>query len=401
MKKALTLAMVLMMILALPLCGFAAGITLRTTSNFFDVESVAQAYTDALVAYEQATGNTIEDNYTGLPDEMWRKMVENDLTSGGLDLVYYYTTDAASAKILPNVVPMDEVRAAYPDAGITVSALVAERDGHAYAAPVTGYFTGLFINRDLFELHGVELPTDWNKLEAAIAKFKQVGIAPMAASLSDYPNGLVEVSILASGTPSDYIARPANSGSLPQSWANGMGLIRRLYELGAFPANVNQTTQEDAARLFREKEAAMMVDGSWFAATIPQESWDSTYMIPFPVYGQGAEYAVSAGDMTMGFYISRAAWEDPQRRDAVVQLMKALTTPEMQSQLSYAFGDTLRDSYNYMVDNLRGLCPPIADAMTPEAREAWFKAVPGIADGSVDPAALLRDLMDRGAFAQQ
>ena len=366
---------------------------LRTTSNFFEVESVAQAYTDALVDFERETGCIIEDNYTGLPDDIWKTMVQEDLAAGRLDVLFYYTTDENSAAILPHVTPMEEVLAAYPNAGLAASPLLAEADGKTYAVPLNGYMIGLFINRDQFELFGLEPPTDWGKLEAAIAKFREVGVTPIAAALSDYPNCLAEVAILASGSAADHRARPASAADMPSSWAEGMDLLRRLHAMGAFPANAGQITDTDAVRMFLEKDAAMRIDGTWFAGAIPPESWDSTAVLPFPAHSPAADPAAVVGEMQMGFYISRSAWEDSQRREAAVKLVQALTTEEMRGKLSYACGDAMLRSIDAMLRDMRTLCAPLGDAMIPEARDAWFQAIPGIAEGTRDPAAVMRGLL--------
>jgi raffinose/stachyose/melibiose transport system substrate-binding protein len=392
-KKTLALILTLMTLPALLTASRAEGITLRTTSNFFEVESVAQAYADALTDFEQTTGCTIEDNYTGLPDDIWKKMVSEDLAAGNLDVLFYYTADENSAAILPHVVPLEEVLAVHPAARLLVSPLLAEADGKIYAVPLNGFFIGLFINRDQFESIGIKPPADWGELEAAVAKFREAGVTPIAASLSDYPNCLAEVTILASGSVADYCARPASAADIPSSWVDGMGLLRRLYDMVAFQANVNQITDMDAMRMFLEKEAAMRVDGTWFAGAVPQEGWDSTMVVPFPACSPAAEPTAVVGEMQMGFYISRSAWEDPQRREAAVKLLEALTTEKMRSKLSYAYGDALRQSVDAMLHDMRTLCAPLGDAMIPEARNAWFQSISSIAEGTRDPGAVMDELL--------
>lgn len=399
MKKQSVLACILAFLLMVPVLGTAQGVTLSTTSNLFGEENTAQLYMDTLVAWEQATGNTIED-YSGLPEDLWKDEVLRGLGEGRYDVIYYYAASTDSAAILDSVVPMEEVRAAYPNAKLGGSALLAEPDGKVYAVPVRGTWLGLFCNTDLFEMYGLQLPTDWDAFEAAIAKFHAEGILPISASLSDMPHHLVELAILASGSPEDHRARPQSADAMPVSWVTGMQLIRKLYEMGAFATDVNATTEVDASTKFREKEAAMQIDGLWFANSIPEELWDSTVMLPFPAYNPGAEAVASVGDVAMGFYITRSAWNDPARREAAVSLLEALTADEKAAQFGFAFGGALRDSAQEMSRSLQTLCDPIGDAMQPEARERWFSQIPGIADGSLDPTQTMREIVDGGAFAQ-
>ena len=102
-------------------------------------------------------------------------------------------------------------------------------------------------------------------MENAILRFREEGITPIAISLTDIPHYLAELAILACSSPKDYLARPKTLEEVPASWYEGMALIRRLYELGAFPANAAATTEAAASQLFRSKKAAMQLDGSWFA----------------------------------------------------------------------------------------------------------------------------------------
>ena len=144
----------------------------------------------------------------------------------------------------------------------------------------------------------------------------------------------------------------------------------------------------------------MQLDGSWFAYSIPEECYGSTAMVPFPSYNPSANPTACVGSTDMGFYITASAWNHPERREAAVSLLRALTAPETIALFGMPMSETLGDSAREMYNSVTLLCPFIGDDMTPEAREQWFAAIPRIADGSADPAQLWNDIVNQGAFAQ-
>ena len=397
MKKLFILSLCLLL-LAAPLSA-QAGVTLRTTSNLFAIEEVAQVYMDALLAWEQATGNTVED-YSGLPDEIWNTIVPRDLQNELYDVLYYYIADDASAAILDKVVSLDEVKAAYPDANIQINPLAAEADGKVYAIPVTYYWEALYCNADLFETHGLELPTSWEKLGAAVMKFRESGIPPIALSLTDYPHHMFEALMLATCSPADQGASPQGAADMPASWADALDLFRGLYGAGTFGQNSLHASELETSQAFIDKEAAMQYDGSWFLSRIPEESMNSTVVIPFPVYTTAADPAALVGNMSMGFYITRAAWDDPQRREAAVSLLQALTTVEILSKLvgEPHADDILGESIQAMLAGATKLYKPVGERLTSDAHEILFSSIPGVATGDTQAVDLLQQVIEMGAF---
>ena len=68
----------------------------------------------------------------------------------------------------------------------------------------------------------------------------------------------------------------------------------------------------------------MQLDGSWYAGNI--EDTDNTVVIAFPgVPDQKAEAGSLVGGISSGFYITKKAWEDPDKRDAAVKFVMAHT----------------------------------------------------------------------------
>ena len=397
MKRLLIFALTLVL-LALPLSGLADGMVLRTTSNLAGMDPAAQVYVDILEAWQEANDCTVED-YSALADEAWIAEVVQDVNAGKLDVIYFFADTADSAPILDQLVPIAEILQAYPGAQLRDQPLLREPDGQVYAIPVRGFWEGMYCNKDLFDAHGLALPTNAQQFETAIARFHEAGVTPLAVALGEVPNYLVEHVILACGTPDEHRARPRSAEQLPTAWTDGMRLIRHLAEIHAFSPEAAYTDEFTAQQMFRDKQAAMLIEGSWFADTIDPASWDSTVVLPFPAYAPHADATAAIGTMSMGFSITRAAWNDPERREAAVSLLAALTSPSATAQFGYSFDGALLQSAQQMMGNAQALCSPIGDAMDPDVRAQWFTRVPGLADGTQDATALMPELIQAGAFA--
>ena len=190
---------------------------------------------------------------------------------------------------------------------------------------------------------------------------------------------------MACAAPEEYAARPADYDSVPAGWLQGMALIRRLYEMGAFPADALNTSEDATSQLFRDKKAAMQFDGSWFANTLPEANMGTTRVLPVPV-ASGDGGAVIGG-VSMGFYLTRRAWDDPLRRDAAVELLAWLTAPENLARLSAEqTSGALRESAQALLGGAGSLLGPVQDDMNKAAREAWLlECVPAVAGGRMTP----------------
>lgn len=392
-----TFILILLSLLLSPL-AHSEGVTLRTVSCFAGEDVAAIAYVELLRAYEEQTGNVVEDD-SATSDESWKARVLSDFAVGNEpDVLFFFAKSGDSAPILRRMVPISEINAAYPGLRLTESDSLREADGVVYAIPARPFYEGLFVNADLFEEYGLPLPDTWEHLEEAVSGFQAAGIVPISVSFSDIPHYLAECAVLACATREEFTARPASFEDVPQSWLDGMALIRRLYELGAFPEDALHTSEAVTSQLFRDGKAAMQFDGSWFANTIPEGRMDGVRVLPVPRY-EGENDAVIGG-VSMGFYLTRRAWDDPRRRDAAVALLSWLTAPDNLSHInSEQTAGALKDSAAAMMAEASGLMGPIQDEMNKDAREAWLlTCVPAVAAGGMTPEECWRRVMQYGPF---
>lgn len=392
----------LLFLLSLCLCvpALADGVRLRTVSSFAGADTAAEAYVDILKAYEARTGNTVSDT-SAASDEQWKAGVLNDFAAGNEpDILFFFAAGADSAPLLSRVVPIAEINAAYPALHLPESDALREADGAVYAIPVRGYWEGLYVNTDLFEAHGLALPTDWDSFTAAIRKFREAGIVPISVSMTDIPHYLAEFALLACATPEEQQARPRRLEDVPDSWFQAMVLIRELYEAGAFADDVNATYESAATARFLNKQAAMQFDGSWLSSSLSPQSMETTAVLPMPLRSGNGAAECFIGGVSMGFYLTRRAWNSP-RRDAAVSLLAELTQPDSLRRLgNQALSGRLHTSAEAMAEG-RSMLSPLQDAMNREAREVWLlECIPAVAEGTMSPGECWARVMALDPFSE-
>ena len=394
-------AAALALLLMIPFVGTAeGGVTLRTVSCFAGLDGSAGEYVEILQRYESETGNTVLDS-SSTSDEAWKTAVLKDFAAGNEpDILFFFAAGADSAPLLSRVVSLEEINEAYPDLRLPENDALREADGKVYAVPVRGYWEGLYVHTDLFEQYGAPLPKDWPSLLEAIRIFRENGIVPIAVSLSDIPHYLAEMSVLACASREEQQERPKTYEEVPASWLEAMGVIRELAEAGAFADNAGSTYESASTEQFLNKQAAMQMDGSWMDSAFPAGMMDTLAVLPMPRRNGEGTSDCYLGGVSMGFYLTRRAWES-RHRDAAVKLLAELTSEESIRELgSSSLSGRLLDSAEDMRAG-RQMVSPLQDAMNSKAREVWLlECIPAVAEGEMTPEECWRRVMALNPFAE-
>jgi raffinose/stachyose/melibiose transport system substrate-binding protein len=302
-------------------------VTLTTVSMFGGTDANAGNYQaineQFMIDYSYIT---VEDDSQSA-DQDWKTKIAADFAVGNEPDVIQYFTDANASDVLAanKFVTVDEIKAVFPDyaADTLPTALTAASnpDGIQRAVPTTGYWEGLFCNKDLFDQFGLDLPTDWDKMLIAIDTFKANHIIPIAVSLNNVPHYWIEFLMLSAAGPEGYTSIPETA---PEDWCNGLSMFKTLRDLGAFPVDTDTIDNDFAGDLFKNKQAAMQLDGSWYAGGVPDQ--ETTVVVTFPVFPGGkAPVGSMVGGISSGFYITKKAWEDLDKREAAVRFVMAHT----------------------------------------------------------------------------
>ena len=376
------------------------SITLRTVSCFAGLDAAADAYVDILKRFETETGNTVLDS-SSTSDEAWKTSVLKDFAAGNEpDVLFFFAVGADSAPILSRVMPLETINREYPDLALPETEALREADGKVYAVPVRGFWEGLYVHTDLFEQYGAPLPEDWPSLLEAIRIFRENGIVPIAISLSDIPHYLAEMSLLACVTAEEQRARPKSFEEVPASWLEAMEVIRELAEAGAFAENAGSTFERASTDLFLEKKAAMQMDGSWLASSFSPEMMETIAVLPMPRRNGEGTSDCYLGGVSMGFYLTRRAWES-ERRDAAVALLAELTGEDSIRRLgNTTISGRLLDSAEALREG-RQMVGPLQDVMNGKAREVWLlECIPAVAEGKMTPEECWRRVMALDPFGE-
>lgn len=398
------------------MAALADGVELNVTTTFAGEDGNAQNFKDAVKAWEEATGNKVNDA-SATSDEEFKARVEMDFQTGAdPDVLFFFNgADANSFIEAGKVVPIDTIRETYPEYAsnmnddlITPSIV----DGVKYAVPVNGYWEALFVNQEVLDASGVEVPGadyTWDAFLEDCQKIKDAGYTPIAAALGNIPHYWWEFCIFNNGNVTDHLTIPASIEEAG-SWIAGMEDIKALYEAGYFPENTLSATDDETFAMFTEGKAAFLLDGSWKVggiaaacqsdpedpSTLDTEKLDKFTVTYFP--GKGERKATDLiGGLSMGYYISTAAWEDDAKREAAVSFVEALTSDENVAKFSAHSATALKNAPEVdesaftslqvkvmeMMPGVTSLTGAVQDLFNGECRVSTFDGMPQIVTGEV------------------
>ena len=177
-------------------------------------------------------------------------------------------------------------------------------------------------------------------------------------------------------------------------------MIRELTEAGAFADNAAATYESASTAQFLAKEAAMQFDGSWMASSISPDQMDTVAVLPMPRRNGNGTADCYIGGVSMGFYLTRRAWNSG-RRDAAVRLLADLTSQDSLQRLgNIMLSGRLQASAEQMQAG-RAMVSPLQDAMNRNAREVWLlECIPAVANGSMTAEECWEKVMTLSPFGE-
>lgn len=313
-----------------------AAVEIRTVGQFGGSDPSAGAYSSLVEGFMAEYDYITVKDESATADDAWKAQVAADINSGNEPDVLMYFTDVAGNDVVGGkYVDLDTIKAEYPDYASNISdaafGYMVQNDGKTYAVPIRGYWEGVFTNEALFTEKNIDLPTDWDKFNAAIDGFAATDIVPVAVSLGDVPHYWIEHLILAYGGV-DAIQICSTIGvdteAIPASWVDAFTAFKTLNDAGAFPANVSSTSNDEVGVLFQTSKAAMQIDGSWYCGSVEAIADDVT-VLPMPAApGSAKDPSDIVAGYSVGFYISQKAWDDVSKRDACVKFVSYVTSTE-------------------------------------------------------------------------
>ena len=405
----------------------ADGVELNVTTTFAGEDGNAQNFKDAVAAWEEETGNTVNDA-SATSDEEFKARVEMDFQTGAdPDVLFFFTgADANSFIEADKVVPVDEIRETYPDYAANMKDELLPKslvDDKAYAIPVNGFWEAMFVNTEVLDAAGVAVPGadyTWDQFLTDCEAIKEAGYTPIAAALGNIPHYWWEYAIFNNGDVVNHLTIPASIDDAG-AWVAGMEDIKALYEAGYFPENTLSATDDETFAMFTEGQAAFLIDGSWKVggitgayqadpddpSTLDTEKLDKITVAHVP--GKGDRKATDwIGGISSGYYISRAAWEDDAKREAAVSFVESLTSDETVAKFAAHTATALKEApavdeaaftslqikAMQAMAEVTSLTGAVQDLFNGECRVSTFDGMPQIVTGEVSAADAVAEGLD-------
>lgn len=406
----------------------ANPVELNVVSTYAGNDSNAQNFADAVKAWEDSTGNTVVDG-SQTSNEEFKAQVANDFQTGSEpDVLFYFTgADANSFIDGGKVMSLDEIRAEYPEYGANMddAKIPSASNGKKYALPVNGIWESLFINTRVLEEAGVEVPGadyTWDQFLADCEKIKAAGKIPVAVALGEVPHYWFEYTIFNYNGLSNHLTLPTSADDeIGQNWVKGIEDIKTLYEKGYFPDNTNSATDPETLELFYHDEAAFLIDGNWRIGGIVQScqsdaddasTLDTEELEKFAVAYVPAKENRKATDMiggcTAGYYITKKAWDDPEKRAAAVNFVEFMTNDDNVMKFSGVGSHALKNApevdmsqFNSlevkainMVKGATGFVGAVQDSISTPCRVPLFDGMPKLVTGDADIKTAVQECVD-------
>jgi raffinose/stachyose/melibiose transport system substrate-binding protein len=282
-------------------------------------------------------------NVADTGDETYRKAVTDEFEKGNdPDVLYYWMGDYAEPFIADNkFVSIEEIKKDYPDFASDhnmqrIKAAATASDDKQYFIPGPGYSEALFANKSVLAAAGVSVPDKNTTYEQWVEDLKTIKNAGYIAlsTVFDPAEGIHYLweytSYNNEKSPQTHEEYDKKNSDKAAAYAKGLDDIKALYQNGLLHPKASSAKNGDAFDELINDKAAFHVGGSW-SYNVGNPNITITY---FPAKaGSGRKSTDAIGGISMGFAISRKAYNDPEKRDCVVQFVNTVTSAE--ALLSY------------------------------------------------------------------
>ncbi len=425
-KKTTALLICIIIVITAAGCGNAGretsipkhSVELNVTATFAGEDGNGEAYRDEIKKWSRQTGNTVND-LSSTMDETFKKHIITDFETGSEpDVLFYFTgADAESFIKAGKVVSVDEIRKEYPEYASNMKKNlmpVFSGNGKTYAVPLIGYWEALFVNKEVLEAAGVAVPdkqTTMSEFYDDCSKVREAGFIPIACALGDIPHYWWEYSIFNRTGPDKHCDIPQNENCREgKNWTAGIDDLKSMYKSGFFEDGTLSDTDDEAFSTFMSGHAAFLLDGSWRVGSIVngcqknsggKQVLDTNELNDYTVTyvpGTSARKPTDIiGGMSMGYYITRQAWDNTDKREAAVRFVEYMTsdsvTPEFAEYSMTALKDqtavkkeninSLQKDTAEMISGVTSMTGAVQDQMGTDVMSSMFSSIPDIMTGKV------------------
>ncbi|MCR5837768.1 MAG: extracellular solute-binding protein [Lachnospiraceae bacterium] len=393
------------------------GVTIKVVTTYAGEDSNAQNYKDAVAAWEKKTGNKVDDQ-SATSDETFKTRVITDFQTGSEpDVLFYFNgVDSNDFVEQKKVVSIDEIRAKYPEYASNMKddlLTASPADGVKYSVPVNGYWEGLFVNKEVLEKAGVEVPTSettWEEFLTMCQTIKDKGFTPIAASLQEVPHYWFEYTIFNHRSVATHNALPGKADDEQgKAWAAGLDDITTLYEKGFFPENTLTAKDEETFQYFVQDKAAFLIDGSWKIGGIKEAVTDiDNYTVTYVPGMADRKTTDIIGGISSGYFITKKGWDDAAKQAALVDFVEYMTSDEVVSKFAGTSVTALKKGCSVDASTLTalendaikfcagtsGIAGAVEDNLTPDERTPIFGEMAKIVKKDKTSSDAVKEVLD-------
>ncbi len=318
----------------------ASSATAETTVKWLHIEAVPanRAVWEQVVADYEALNPDVNIEMQFLENEAFKAKLTTILQSDDRpDIFYSWGGGVFEAQVEAGVLRTidDQMNDGWADSLSPAAVNAFTYDGKAYGAPMLVSQVGFFYNKELFAQAGVDADAiqTWDDFLAAVQKFKDAGITPIAAGGADkWPLHFYWTHLaIRLGGKAGFEAAVNGEGFDGEVFVRAGELYNQLNELEPYQRGFLANTYPEAAGFFGDGKAAMHFMGNWdynvarsnsvSKEGIPDENlgW-----FPFPAVAGGAGEPTDTLGGINGWIFSKGA------SDEAVDFMRYFTNQENQ-----------------------------------------------------------------------
>jgi ABC-type glycerol-3-phosphate transport system substrate-binding protein len=278
-------------------------------------------------------------------------------------------------------------------------------DGKSYGVPLHGQGMGFFYRSDIFKSHNLAVPTTYQQLADNCAALKKdnIACASTGGKYGWHVMRLVDYFLESTCGPDIHDQLDALTGSWDQACVvAGYQRLKDWIDNGWLVPNFLNVAPDDARIPVYQGQAAMILEGPWFEATLaadeqPIENYD--FFLPPTDHAQ---------DRYSAFPEQWMIAQGSKHPDEAAQFIDYLSTLDVEKAHPVAFQGSplignkpdcaktpLTCKIVDVVQSDRPAYPPTDQAFVKELMDSFFEVQDGIIAGKLTPAAGAKLMQDR------
>jgi len=313
-----------------------AGKTLTLWHYESDTSAMGIAWNAAIEKFEEETGAKVE--FEAKSFEQIRSTASQVLNSDASPDILEYNKGNATAGLLASqglLTDLDPAVEAYGwDDKLAESLQTTARydedgvmgNGAYYGIPNYGEFVEVYYNKDAFAEYGIAVPTTFDEFEAALAKFKENGVTPLAESAAEYPLGQLFYQLALSDATrewvNDYQLYTGTVDFQDENFTFAAETIKDWVDKGYISKDSTGLKAEDAGTSFINGTNPIFYSGSWWYGRMVTDvttfDW-GTFLFPEAKMSPG-----SSGNLWV-------VPENSKQKDLAYKFIDITMSPEIQA----------------------------------------------------------------------